>query len=56
MKIGILAVQGAFAEHKAKLEKLGAQCIELRKKKTWMAALTDWCCRVGKHSTGKASS
>ena len=32
MKIGILAVQGAFAEHKAKLEKLGAQCVELRKK------------------------
>ena len=32
MKIGILAVQGAFAEHKAKLEKLGAQCIELRKR------------------------
>lgn len=32
MKIGILAVQGAFAEHRAKLEKLGAQCVELRKK------------------------
>ena len=32
MKIGILAVQGAFAEHKSKLEKLGAQCVELRKK------------------------
>ncbi|MDD5803061.1 pyridoxal 5'-phosphate synthase glutaminase subunit PdxT [Blautia sp. HCP3S3_H10_1] len=32
MKIGILAVQGAFAEHKAKLEKLGVQCVELRKK------------------------
>ena len=32
MKIGILAVQGAFAEHKAKLEKLGASCVELRKK------------------------
>ena len=25
MKIGILAVQGAFAEHKSKLEKLGAR-------------------------------
>ena len=25
MKIGILAVQGAFAEHKSKLEKLGAE-------------------------------
>ena len=32
MKIGILAVQGAFAEHKSKLEKLGAACVELRKK------------------------
>ena len=31
MKIGILAVQGAFAEHKSKLEKLGAACVELRK-------------------------
>ena len=25
MKIGILAVQGAFAEHKSKLEKLGVK-------------------------------
>ena len=33
MKIGILAVQGAFAEHKIKLEKLGARCVELRKKR-----------------------
>ena len=32
MKIGILAVQGAFAEHRKKLEDLGAECIELRKK------------------------
>ena len=32
MKIGILAVQGAFAEHKSKLESLGATCLELRKK------------------------
>ena len=32
MKIGILAVQGAFVEHKTKLEKLGARCMELRKK------------------------
>ena len=33
MKIGILAVQGAFAEHKSKLEKLGARCVELQKKR-----------------------
>ena len=32
MTIGVLAVQGAFAEHKSRLEKLGAQCVELRKK------------------------
>jgi 5'-phosphate synthase pdxT subunit len=31
MKIGILAVQGAFLEHKIMLEKLGCDCIELRK-------------------------
>ena len=51
MKIGILAVQGAFAEHKAKLEKLGAQCIELRKRED-----LDGGFGRGKHSTGKASS
>lgn len=32
MKIGILAVQGAFAEHQRKLEALGAECVELRKR------------------------
>ncbi len=32
MKIGILAVQGAFIEHETKLAKLGAECIELRQK------------------------
>ena len=32
MKIAILAVQGAFIEHRKKLEALGAECIELRKK------------------------
>lgn len=31
MKIAILAVQGAFIEHRKKLEALGAECIELRK-------------------------
>jgi len=31
MKIGILAVQGAFAEHGQMLEQLGAEYIELRK-------------------------
>lgn len=32
LKIGILAVQGAFAEHKDKLTRLGADCVELRQK------------------------
>lgn len=32
MRIAILAVQGAFAEHRAKLESLGAGCVEIRKK------------------------
>lgn len=32
MKIAVLAVQGAFAEHRARLEQLGAECMELRKK------------------------
>lgn len=32
MRIAILAVQGAFIEHRKKLEALGVSCIELRKK------------------------
>ena len=32
MRVAILAVQGAFVEHRKKLESLGAECIELRKK------------------------
>ena len=32
MKIGILALQGAFLEHKQALERLGVSCIEMRKK------------------------
>jgi 5'-phosphate synthase pdxT subunit len=31
MRIGILAVQGAFAEHEKMLEKLGVESVELRK-------------------------
>lgn len=30
MKIGVLALQGAFAEHIHRLEQLGASCVELR--------------------------
>lgn len=32
MKIGILAVQGAFIEHKNRLEELGVECFEIRNK------------------------
>ena len=33
MKVGVLALQGAFIEHEKKLEKWGVECIELRQKK-----------------------
>ena len=32
MKIGVLAVQGAFIEHERMMEKLGVSCVELRQK------------------------
>lgn len=32
MRIGVVAVQGAFAEHIAMLRHLGCECVELRKK------------------------
>ena len=32
MKVGILAVQGAFFEHRKMLESMGVECVELRKK------------------------
>lgn len=32
MKVGILAVQGAFIEHRKLLEGFGVECVELRKK------------------------
>ena len=33
MKVGVLALQGAFIEHKKIIEKLGTTCIEIRQKK-----------------------
>ena len=33
MRIGILALQGAFAEHRMILEKLGAESFEIRQKR-----------------------
>ena len=32
LKIGVLAVQGAFIEHKRMLESLDCECVELRQK------------------------
>lgn len=32
MKIGVLAVQGAFIEHEAMLQRLGVSCIQVRQK------------------------
>lgn len=32
MKIGVLAVQGAFIEHENILKKLGVDCVEIRQK------------------------
>ncbi len=33
MRIGVLALQGAFIEHESVLKSLGAECIELREKR-----------------------
>ena len=33
MRVGVLALQGAFAEHRRKVENLGAQSFEIRGKK-----------------------
>lgn len=57
MKIGILAVQGAFAEHKSKLEKLGARCMELRKKEDLDGDFDGLVLpRRGEYGTGKTPS
>lgn len=32
MKVGVVAVQGAFIEHEKMLQSLGVECVELRKK------------------------
>lgn len=36
MKIGVLALQGAFIEHEKMLESLGAECFEIRQKRDLM--------------------
>ena len=35
MNIAVLALQGAFAEHRAMLERLGAQTFEIRQASDW---------------------
>ena len=35
MKIAVLALQGAFIEHERMLEKLGAECFEVRQLADW---------------------
>lgn len=41
MKIGVLALQGAFAEHRKMLKKLGIQSFEIRKKSDLSNAVND---------------
>ena len=48
MKIAVLALQGAFLEHEDILHKLGADCIELRKKADLKEPLTDLSCPAAK--------
>lgn len=40
MRIGILALQGAFIEHKHSLDALGVESFEIRQKKTLKNRLT----------------
>ena len=40
MRIGILALQGAFAEHRMILEKLGAESFETGRSGTWNSQWT----------------
>ena len=35
MRIAVLALQGAFAEHRQKLEQLGVESFEIRQLKDW---------------------
>lgn len=51
MKIGVLAVQGAFIEHENKLRALGAECVELRKKEDILQNRLDGLVLPGGEST-----
>jgi 5'-phosphate synthase pdxT subunit len=50
-RIGILALQGAFAEHKKMLEELGTECIELRKQSDLQRRTVDGIVLPGGEST-----
>ena len=52
MQIAILAVQGAFAEHRKKIEAMGVSCVELRKKAEILRRLDP--ARRGKYGAGNA--
>lgn len=51
MRIGILALQGAFAEHKIMLEGLGAECFEIRQLKDLYAGPVNGLVFPGGEST-----
>ena len=50
-RIGILALQGAFEEHKTMLERLGAECYELRQQSDLVAHSIDGIIIPGGEST-----
>lgn len=53
-KVGILALQGAFIEHKKILESLGAECVEIRQKKD-LKDLAGIVLPAGKYRPGTTS-
>lgn len=48
MKIGVLAVQGAFIEHEHIIEKIGHEVVEIRQKKKTLKVLTELSFRAVK--------
>ena len=54
MRIGVLAVQGAFVEHERILTKLGAECVQLRKNSDLRQEF-DGLAGRGEHRPGKVT-
>ena len=50
MKIGILALQGAFVEHEKMLAQLGVESIELRNLEDFQQHQSDHCRPFGEYS------